>query len=50
MAHEFGVFVPGERQINVEDDCYSCRFQVRRARRLGMEKEWQEGIQTANED
>jgi hypothetical protein len=50
VPHEFGVFFLGERQSNVQDDCYSCMIQVLRARLLAMEKEWQEGIQTANED
>ena len=47
---ELGVFVLGERQTNVQDHCYWCTIQELHARRLAMEKEWQEGIQTANED
>ena len=50
VPHEFGVFVLGERLTKDQDHCRSCKIQVLRARRLAMEKEWQEGIQTANED
>ena len=47
VPRELGVFAPGERPVNVRDH---CRIQVLRARRLAMEKEWREGILTANED
>jgi hypothetical protein len=47
---EFGIFVLGERPTNVQDHCYSGKIQVLRARRFAMEKEWQEGAQTENED